>query len=75
MLREAYHKAPDRDKSLAVCLFGIRYADEIGSATNEVIKFAEIGNYGPEVRKGIKLSQYVYLRSGDIPPATASPRE
>ena len=62
LLREAYDQAPTRDKSLAVCLFGIRYAADIGSSTNDVIEHAGIGNYGPEVRKGIKLSRYVRLK-------------
>lgn len=62
LLREAYEQAPDRDKSLAVCLFGIRHAEEIGTSTNEVLSHADIGNYGPEVRKGIKLSRYVEIK-------------
>lgn len=62
LLRQAYNQAPARDKSLAVCLFGIRYADEIGSSTSAVLQAADIGKYGPEVRKGIKLSHYVTLK-------------
>lgn len=62
LLREAYDTAPNRDKSLAVCLFGIRYAEEIGSSTNAILDAADIGNYGPEIRKGIKLSSYVTLK-------------
>lgn len=62
LLREAYECAPVRDKSIAVCLFGIRYASEIGSSTNAVLDYAKIGKYGPEVRKGIKLASYVTLR-------------
>lgn len=61
-LRRAYDEAPERDKSLAVCIFGIRYASEIGTSTNEVVEHAGIGKYGPEVRKGIKLSRYVDLK-------------
>ncbi len=62
ILRHAYEQAPQLDKSLAVCLFGIRYAQEIGSSTNQIIEAAGIGSYGPEVRKGIKLSRYVALK-------------
>lgn len=62
LLRDAYDKAPALDKSLAVCLFGIRYADEIGTSTNAIVHAAQIGKYGPEVRKGIKLSRYVRLK-------------
>lgn len=62
LLRKAYDEAPERDKSLAVCLFGIRYAAEIGSSTNDVVERADISKYGPEVRKGIKLSNYVRLK-------------
>lgn len=58
LLRKAYDQAPERDKSLAVCLFGIRYASDIGRSTNDVVMHAGIGKYGPEVRKGIKLSRY-----------------
>ncbi len=62
LLRRAYDEAPERDKSLAVCLFGIRYAAEIGSSTNDIVERAGIGKYGPEVRKGIKLSHHVRLK-------------
>jgi hypothetical protein len=62
LLREAYDTAPDGDKSLAVCLFGVRYAEEIGPSTNAILESADIGKYGPEVRKGIKLSRYVTLK-------------
>ncbi len=62
LLKEAYAQAPERDKSLAVCMFGIRYAEEIGKATNEIVEAANIGKYGPEVRKGIKLARFVTLK-------------
>ena len=47
ILKEAYDKAPNRDKSAAVCLFGVRYAEQIGTNTNAIISKAGIGNYGP----------------------------
>ena len=62
ILKQSYDQAPAQNKSLAVCLFGIRYADEIGKSTNSIVTIAGIGKYDPEVRKGIKLATYVTLK-------------
>lgn len=62
ILKDAYDRAPNFDKSAAVCLFGIRYADQIGSQTNAIIESAKIGNYGPMVRMGKKLARDVRPR-------------
>ena len=64
LLRDSYDQAPKGNKSIAVCLFGVRFADEIGSSTNAIMEAAMIGDYGPEVRKGIKLARYVNLKAG-----------
>ena len=62
ILKEAYEKAPNLDKSAAVCLFGIRCAGQIGSDTNAIISKAGIGNYGLLLRMGKKLARDVRPR-------------
>jgi 5-methylcytosine-specific restriction protein B len=64
-----YHNAPDNERSLMTCLFGISFVKEIrnGKITPlEIIKFANehynaslTENYQTEINKGIKLAKYV----------------
>ena len=66
VLKERYSKAQKREVVTAIHLFGIEYAAELeGHSANEV---AEIGtgkrSYGTEIRKGMRLSKHVNLRSG-----------
>lgn len=65
LLKQELAKAADRDRAATIHLFGIRYADEIGSAATRVAEAAEISpKYGTEIRKGMKLAKYVEIKSG-----------
>ncbi|MBR2171849.1 hypothetical protein [Sphingopyxis sp.] len=60
LLAEAVAKAPKGDIAVTIHLFGIRYADEIGSSANQVATAAGISEkYGTELRKGMKLAKHV----------------
>ena len=60
LLAEAVAKAPKGDIAVPIHLFGIRYADEIGSSANQVATAAGISEkYGTELRKGMKLAKHV----------------
>ena len=60
LLAEAVAKAPKGDITITIHLFGIRYADEIGSSANQVATAAGISEkYGTELRKGMKLAKHV----------------
>lgn len=68
ILRRMYRNAPDREKTTAIHLFGIRYATELGVArgrAHRVVELSRLGDgssYGTEVRKGMRLAQYVELK-------------
>lgn len=60
ILADAVAKAPKGDIAVTIHLFGIRYADEIGSSANQVAIAAGISEkYGTELRKGMKLAKHV----------------
>lgn len=64
LLADAVAKAPKGDIAVTIHMFGIRYADEIGSSANQVAIAAGISEkYGTELRKGMKLAKYVTLNS------------
>lgn len=64
MLADSLEKASKGDVAVTIHLFGIRYADEIGSSANQVAIAAGISEkYGTELRKGMKLAKYVTLNS------------
>ena len=67
ILRNAYCQAPNGKKSTGLHLFGIKYADELSKVDlNQLIKKAGIrDSYYAEIRKGIRLSEYVNLK--DVP--------
>jgi 5-methylcytosine-specific restriction protein B len=60
-LKRAIAAAKPGDKATAIHLFGIMFADQLKvSAIDEVVKLAGLQkSWGTEVRKGIKLAQYV----------------
>ncbi len=66
LLRQIYISADRADTSVAVILFGIRYADKItasGIRPGELIRLAEIPeSYCSELRKGIRLARFVSPR-------------
>lgn len=61
-----YETAARGDKSLAVTLFGLKYADTLGRdrlSVNEVIRRSGIpSNYSPMVNQGRRLADYVVLK-------------
>jgi DNA-binding MurR/RpiR family transcriptional regulator len=63
-LREAYAKAQDREKVIAIHLFGIEHADEISNVSiKELAKRAGIHeSYATEIRKGMNLAKFVELK-------------
>ena len=67
ILRRAYRRAPEGRQATTVHLFGIKYADELSEVDlNQLIKKAGIrDSYYAEIRKGIRLSEYVNLK--DVP--------
>ena len=63
ILADKLAKASPSDRVAAIHLFGIEYADKIGSAATHVAVAAGIEqSYGTEIRKGMKLSKFVTLR-------------
>ena len=66
-LSQMHHNAAEGNKSVAVHLFGIRYADEIrdcGASVTEIVSLSALRRttLDREVSKGMKLSKYVTLR-------------
>ena len=63
-LRKMYDAAPYGEKVAHIHLFGIKYADELGSLTNtDIVRQAGIReSYHSEVAKGRKLAKYVCPR-------------
>lgn len=63
-LAAMYREAPEREKSLSVHLFGIKYAEQIdGIPAHDIAERADLPrSYGTEIRKGIRLARYVQLR-------------
>lgn len=67
ILRNAYYRAPKDRQATTVHLFGIKYADELASMSlKQLVQKAGIrDSYYAEIRKGIRLSEYVNLK--DLP--------
>jgi len=64
-LLQAYNEAIERRGQVtAIHLFGIRYAEELaGLSLAGILERAGMrASYATEIRKGMKLSQYVTLR-------------
>ncbi|KIC19387.1 HTH-like domain-containing protein [Leisingera sp. ANG-DT] len=66
ILKDRYLNAEQREMVTAIHLFGIEFAAELqGHSANDV---AELGtgkrSYGTEVRKGMRLSKFVQIKSG-----------
>ena len=74
-LARMYHDAPDGEMKVMICLFGIRYADQInlliqrnGASWTAVIEQIVQGSgippcYGIEVKTMVKLARYVVPRN------------
>ena len=63
-LREMYDAAPYGEQVAQIHLFGIKYADELGSLTNmDIVRQAGMReSYHAEVAKGRRLAKYVRPR-------------
>jgi hypothetical protein len=63
-LRDAYGRAPRGDKVVAIHLFGIRNAANLGGhSAQDVAERAGIGrSFGTEIRKGMRLAEHVSLK-------------
>lgn len=66
-LREMYGNAPDGDHVVMIHLFAIKYASFIeatGATCKDIAKAAGIqASYGTEIRKGVRLAEYVQVTS------------
>jgi 5-methylcytosine-specific restriction protein B len=66
ILRQIYMSAARADTSVAVILFGIRYADMIdasGIRPRELARLAGIPeSYASDLKKGIRLASHVVLK-------------
>lgn len=63
ILSERVEKATKGERVTQIHLFGIEFADEIGSSANQIVDASEIdSSYATEVRKGMRLAKYVKLR-------------
>jgi len=67
VLKEMYKSAPEGEAVTMIHLFGIKYAEIIISSeftAREIVTEAGLNDsYATEVRKGIKISRYVKLKS------------
>lgn len=65
VLRRMYRNAPRGEQSTAIHLFGIRYVAELSEphiSINRMVERSGMGDsYHAEVRKGMRLAQYVEL--------------
>lgn len=62
-LRETYEKAPARDKTLHVTLFGVREADELDRyVSKDICDIAEIGNWGPQLNLAKEPAKHVLMK-------------
>jgi hypothetical protein len=64
LLREAREHAPEGEVVVRIHLFGIQYANELGGVNlRALVKTAGIPTpYATEIRKGMRLADYVTLK-------------
>lgn len=66
ILREMYGTAKDGDLVVMIHLFGVKYSEQIetcGGTAKDIAKAAGISDtYGTEIRKGVRLAQYVNVK-------------
>ena len=64
ILSHMFHSAPPGDKVAMIHLFGIQYADKIGSRVTKIVDLAEgvPNSYITEVYKGMRLAKYVTVK-------------
>lgn len=67
ILSDMYNNAPEGEAVAMIHLFGIRYARDIQACDESMKQFAISAglneSYGTEIAKGVKLAQYVSLRT------------
>ena len=68
MLRDMYASARSGEKTTAIHLFGVKYADDIlgaGFTGVDIVRASGIKpSYVTELHKGIRLARYVVPRQG-----------
>ena len=64
ILRDRYHNTADRQVALSIHFFGIEFARQLaGHSIEEILLRADVPrSYGTEVRKGIRLAEFVELK-------------
>jgi len=64
LLDEAAHRAPARETVVSIHLFGIDHADDLrGISIPALVRAAHVrDSYVTEIRKGMKLAEYVRRR-------------
>ena len=68
-LKDMYEKGGQRKEQVTMIhLFAIKYADEIsGMSLPDILNLAEMNeSYKTELRKGIKLSEYVEVKKSKV---------
>ena len=71
-MRRMYMAAPYGEQSLAVIMFGIKYADDlVGLGIDEIVRQAELtrgDSYGVQIRHGMRLVKHGvgFLPDGDL---------
>ncbi len=64
-LKRRYESAQNGEVALTIHLFGIEFAKElVGHPISDIAEFATGSrSYGTEIRKGIRLAEYVDLKA------------
>lgn len=67
ILAETYRSAPHGEKTVAVHLFGIRYAEELSHMDISHMDIDAIGkHYDGRIREGMKLAKWVKLKDQQV---------
>ena len=63
-LKERYDRAAEGDAVLVIHLFGIEFATELEGVNLQELAETATGHrsYGTEIRKGVRISEYVTLK-------------
>jgi len=68
-LKQMYNSAPDKEQSIFIHLFGIKFGEIILHNKYSVAEIVEASgikeSYKTEVRKGVNLSKYVTLKNSN----------
>ena len=59
----------NESRTVAVCLFGVRYVDEIsecGATSDRLCELAGISMLGPTINLGMRLSRHIEITDNDF---------